>query len=1084
MHVCTAQAATNGLLYWASGGGGADQVKGAAGDAMGDAMGGGANGVAGDVVGGTAGEATAGDAAVSAVGGAAAGSVTARVLEISEIDEAYDEMRSFAAALAAAAPAAPALDTPIGLRVSPPVPTSGADAPADGVPDVARDSRACSAMMSVTLRPRHPDEDALRALRAMRAASPALQERWPDGESPRSWQGVRWSDDRVQGLDLQNSGLEVLAPQIGQLQALANLNLYGCPLKELPPQIGLLLALTYLNLGNCPLKELPPQIGQLQALTILNLGNCPLKELPPQVGKLLALTNLILWGCEQLTLAPGAKKEGQQAQTIVAAYARLLIIEPRKDTPGQLHAFLLTNPLAVPAFFKSILTDAAHADWLGSAVKAAPSLAHLTAADGRRAIDVAVPVCKQAMQAALFLLGRFDVDSGPLIHRSATAAVAAAADHGDPEAKPVPRVALKAMRGVEQVRAELEGRAGLDPRYVIAIKAVYADEEAVDAEAWDTVLTAAAGLEGIMLKRVPDLSSSIQAHLFKPDARQPKQAGGLVRQPTLSSLAPQHSFILVLELADRSLLQTIDHDQIAGKDWPAIRHIASDLGSALDHVHAKDGIHADFKPLNAVGERDTWKIIDFDVFCKVGEPFGKKVPSSGYCPPEMARVLLAATDQDTGDVDTSLLQGYVASEAYDLWSFGVVLYHLCFGTPLWKTDVNDNVDLEGLQLLASVSDLRLRKALNKALHNGLKHNASDELKAATALLGKLLEPDPSKRLGYFDRLHMPMEVVLEEPFFQGQSLDGVALQQLDEQMKKVLQKVSQIDLKIDQVLQQLSVQFKVLSTVLHGVKKIAPKLICFLPADTIGNATESWMSKINSFHARDLFSKKVRIFFLDPWRLTLAPTNASEDYPNGEGFELDFPKEWVVKMMPYVKLSLAILKVAYIAGRLTGFPIPDVQGVVGEWIDGQAGELKKLAGEATTWLSQQTKNEKLAELLDTVDKNVQNAISREFDGIKPLEDKALGEALKEPLEKSFDELDELLGPKYGENGKWKEKCGLVLATSQADGTSSYVLEADKAAYEENGASLFSSDPSRLPPPQTAHGEASAACSPYIALEHM
>ena len=62
-----------------------------------------------------------------------------------------------------------------------------------------------------------PDEDALRAIRA---ASPALQEWWPDGESPRSWQGVTWSDDRVHVLDLEGSGLEVLAPQIGQLQAL------------------------------------------------------------------------------------------------------------------------------------------------------------------------------------------------------------------------------------------------------------------------------------------------------------------------------------------------------------------------------------------------------------------------------------------------------------------------------------------------------------------------------------------------------------------------------------------------------------------------------------------------------------------------------------------------------------------------------------------------------------------------------------------------------------------------------------------------------------------------------------------------
>ena len=88
----------------------------------------------------------------------------------------------------------------------------------------------------------------------MRAASPALQEWWPDGESPRSWQGVTWSGDRVQGLDLSGSKLEVLAPQIGQLQALTNLDLEGCPLKELPPETGQLKALTYLNLHGCPLS--------------------------------------------------------------------------------------------------------------------------------------------------------------------------------------------------------------------------------------------------------------------------------------------------------------------------------------------------------------------------------------------------------------------------------------------------------------------------------------------------------------------------------------------------------------------------------------------------------------------------------------------------------------------------------------------------------------------------------------------------------------------------------------------------------------------------------------------------------------
>ena len=189
----------------------------------------------------------------------------------------------------------------------------------------------------------------------------------------------------------------------------------------------------------------------------------------------------------------------------------------------------------VAPFFKFVLTDAAHAIGLEEAVKAAPSLAGLTDADGRCAIDVAHPACKQAMQAALLLLGRYEVDDGKLLHRSATAAVAAADDHGDPSAKPVPRVALKAMQGVEQVRAELKGRAGLNPQYVIAIKAVYADEEAVDAGAWETVVSAAAGLQGVELKRACPASAAASRRTSSPARR---RCTKLPRPPHLVQRGP------------------------------------------------------------------------------------------------------------------------------------------------------------------------------------------------------------------------------------------------------------------------------------------------------------------------------------------------------------------------------------------------------------------------------------------------------------------------------------------------------------------------------------------------------------------
>ena len=92
-------------------------------------------------------------------------------------------------------------------------------------------------------------------------------------------------------------------------------------------------------------------------------------------------------------------EEGRVGRHVGLRRLSMLLGQP---TPGQLHTYLLANPLAVAPFFKFILTDAAHADWLGEAVEAAPSLAELTDADGRRAIDVAHSACKQAMLDALF----------------------------------------------------------------------------------------------------------------------------------------------------------------------------------------------------------------------------------------------------------------------------------------------------------------------------------------------------------------------------------------------------------------------------------------------------------------------------------------------------------------------------------------------------------------------------------------------------------------------------------------------------------------------------------------------------------
>ncbi len=234
---------------------------------------------------------------------------------------------------------------------------------------------------------------------------------------------------------------------------------------------------------------------------------------------------------------------------------------------------------------------------------------------------------------------------------------------------------------------------------------------------------------------------------------------------------------------------------------------------------------------------------------------------------------------------------------------------------------------------------------------------------------------------------------------------------------------------------------EMLTTLLLGTQA-APKLVLFLPVAQVTGKGISWLKKALS--PEDWLNHRVRIFFVDPLTYTVAKTNPN-DKGEAEGFELTFPKEWVVKAMPYIKLGLTVLKVAAATGKLTGFPIPDLGSMAGKWIDSQLSALDGLKEEAITKMGSMTEDEATAreQLLGAVDVKCQEVLGVKVQELKLVDGEPLEKKLKECIEMSARELDALLLEKYP---NWKEQCGLVRVV-QASGACEWVLPKDEKPFK-------------------------------------
>mmetsp|Transcript_8728 Transcript_8728/g.25158 ORF Transcript_8728/g.25158 Transcript_8728/m.25158 type:complete len:627 (-) Transcript_8728:126-2006(-) len=485
--------------------------------------------------------------------------------------------------------------------------------------------------------------------------------------------------------------------------------------------------------------------------------------------------------------------------------------------------------------------------------------------------------------------------------------------------------------------------------------------------------------------------------------------------------------------ADRSLCVAIAHERFAGSDWIRVRAIAADLLQALDHLHSRGVIHGDLKPQNAMRVGETWQLIDLDVSCELGAPFGSKPPSSGCCPPEMARVLL-----DTGG-DSGRLREYRAAVAYDLWSFGTVLYNLACAVSLWNTDVNDDVLQDDLRLLAAWD----KGALNRKLALG---GVDQKHSVLATLLAKLLDPDPAVRESHWPEGIAARSILQDEFFRESKELGGVKIDRMLSNQERMLRMQNRMQNQLDSVLGHLQAQARMLSTLIKGDRQV-PSLVCFLPV--IGQSEDGRRWWQGAARPSQWMNREVDLFFVEPVGLM---------WVQGHSFRLKFQREWVTKAMPYIRVGLTVLKTASAASRLAGFPIPNLAGEAEKLIGEQLEMLGSLREEAVDALcgAMGADRKSVGEMMAPVDEHVRGAAASSLKEAAaqftaPVSDPS--PAVGKGLHKSAAELARWLD---SEHAGWRERTGLQLAVCQAEGSSEWVLAEDVEEFERQGSKLLGS----------------------------
>lgn len=184
-----------------------------------------------------------------------------------------------------------------------------------------------------------------------------------------------------------------------------------------------------------------------------------------------------------------------------------------------------------------------------------------------------------------------------------------------------------------------------------------------------------------------------------------------VNQDAAVDIVKKYPYALLLQKADRSLLEIIANERLAAEPLHIVRNVALKLGRGLMSLHSRGIVHGDVKPRNVVRtEGSELRFIDFDMSFSVQRSSSsastyehhiqpdKVLATSAYVAPELLHWVEDARDQ-TNYFHLKMGVGL------DIWSFGMLLYEVSNGATLLKS-AYDRANHGGLSRLRNWNGLQ------------------------------------------------------------------------------------------------------------------------------------------------------------------------------------------------------------------------------------------------------------------------------------------------------------------------------------------------------------------------------------------